>query len=267
MDGTTERPAIDLKAPGFLDPRDSSLVVRFGRGRTGGSTILDLLVQLARHVGREVVIGDGDRRNATLASLYPPGTPGGALQPSTDEVPDVKDWITDLLGNAIGLGQSVVLDLGGGDRVMQEYGRDLALVDFCEEAGLRPLGLFVTGPEADDFEHVLGIWRAGYFRPKRALLVFNEHLVPAGKTTSGAFDAIMNRPEVGEIEKEGVKTIFLPRLPCMGHVRDSGLSIIDAATNIAGRSGKPLDPARQFMVRQWIVRTLAEFERVRALRW
>jgi hypothetical protein len=49
------------------------LAVRHGRGRTGGSTFLDLLIQRARRAGRSVIIGDGDRGNATLANLYPPG--------------------------------------------------------------------------------------------------------------------------------------------------------------------------------------------------
>ena len=86
------------------------LAVRHGRGRTGGSTFMDLLIQRARAANRLVIVGDGDRRNATLASLYPPGTAGGATQPVSDEIPDVKDWITSLAGEMVEL-QSVS-DLG-----------------------------------------------------------------------------------------------------------------------------------------------------------
>ena len=93
MDGTQSRPAINLRPEGLLTDRSPVLAIRFGRGRTGGSTMLDLLVQLARAVGREVVVGDGDRRNPSLAGFYPPGMPGGASQPRSDEVPDVKDWM------------------------------------------------------------------------------------------------------------------------------------------------------------------------------
>ena len=60
------------------------LAVRMGRGRTGGSTLADWVIQTARHEGRPVSVGDGDRRNPTLAGLYPPGVPGGATQPDTD---------------------------------------------------------------------------------------------------------------------------------------------------------------------------------------
>ena len=45
------------------------LAVRFGRGRTGGTTFLDFLIQRARRAERAVGIADGDTHNATLAQL------------------------------------------------------------------------------------------------------------------------------------------------------------------------------------------------------
>ena len=78
-----------------ISVRDA-IAFRLSRGRTGGSTLLDILVQLARRDGREVIVGDGDRRNPTLAALYPPGQPGGASVPPTDDTQDMKDWITGL---------------------------------------------------------------------------------------------------------------------------------------------------------------------------
>lgn len=261
-DGTIDRPRANLKPPGLTAPRRPTVAVRFGRGRTGGSTMLDLLVQLARHCSRDVIVGDGDRRNPTLASLYPPACAGGARQPVSDEVADVKDWISGLLGDVVRQGQSAVIDLGGGDRVMQEYGRDLGLVEFCEEEGINPLGLYFCGADPDDFEHVLAIWRAGYFRPRASVLVLNEHLVPQGRTTIGAFDAIVERPEIGELEAGGVAAMFLPRLPCLTHIRERSLSLIAAATRVPAPDGRPLDPAREFMVRHWIVKVLGEFDRI-----
>lgn len=243
------------------------LAVRMGRGRTGGSTLLDWLVQRARTEGRGVAVGDGDRRNPTLAGLYPPGAPGGATQPATDETADVKDWITAQLAEMVALNTSLVLDLGGGDRVLSEYGRDLGLVEFCALAGIEPLALFMSGPEMDDFEHVLTIWQAGYFRPGRAVLVFNEHLVTQGRTPTGAFDAIMRRPEMDGMMAQGLRVIFMPRLPCMGEMRRAGLSFLDAVANKAGVDGKPLDPVRQFMVSSWHKRMLKELSEAGALDW
>ena len=75
---------------------------------------LDWLIQRARNQGREVIIADGDRRNADLAGLYP----GQAMQPPSDDTGDVKEWITSVLIRMAEMGQSVALDLGGGDRVL-----------------------------------------------------------------------------------------------------------------------------------------------------
>ena len=264
MDKNTNRPRKTAEESSIAR---QVLAVRMGRGRTGGSTLLDWLVQRARTEGRGVAVGDGDRRNPTLAGLYPPGTLGGATQPATDETADVKDWITTQLSEMVALKTSLVLDLGGGDRVLSEYGRDLGLVEFCAMAGIEPLALFMSGPEMDDFEHVLTIWQAGYFRPGRAVLVFNEHLVTQGRTPTGAFDPIMRRPEMDQMMAQGLRVVFMPRLPCMAEMRRSGLSFLNAVANKAGTDGKPLDPVRQFMVTSWQKRMLKELSEAGALDW
>lgn len=244
-----------------------TIVLRQGRGRQGGTTTLDLLVQMARADGRSVLVGDGDRNNSSLAALYPPTKAGGATQPRTGELEDVKDWITESIATASRLGTSLVIDLGGGDRVMEEYGRDLALVDFCEAHGFEPLGLFFCGPEESDLRHILSLWRAGYFRPKRSIVVFQEYLVPRGRTPAGAFDALLTSPEMEELLAEGLSFVFLPRLPCMEEVRKRGLGFADAAAGRAPVDGEPLDPVRQFMVKQWMGKVKAEFDRIEASEW
>ena len=244
-----------------------ALVIRLGRGRVGGTTILDLFVQWARAAGRAVLIADGDLRNSTLAGLYPPGTDGGALRPPSDELLDMKDFFTGSVATAIERGASLVVDFGGGDRVMQDYGRELAIVEMCEGVGMVPLAVYVTGPESDDFEHVLSIWCSGVFRPKRSLLVLNEHLVPHGRSPAGAFDAIIARPEFEEMIAGGLTTIVMPRLPCMTHVREAGLGFLDAMAGKPGKKGEPLDPVRQFMVAHWLKRLDAAFSEAGVLEW
>ena len=267
MDGMDKAAGRPLKVEKVTSADRQVLAVRMGRGRTGGSTLADWIIQCARQARRAVTIGDGDRRNPTLAGLYPPGSLGGATQPATDETADVKDWITQGLGEMVALRTSLVLDLGGGDRVLAEYGRDLGLVEFCETAGIQPLALFVSGPDMDDFEHVLTIWRAGYFRTAHSVLVFNEHLVGQGRTPAGAFDTILSRPEMKQMIMEGLVPLFMPRLPCMNEMRAAGLSFLDAVANKPGASGKPLDPVRQFMVTTWHKKMVAAFERAAASNW
>ena len=257
---------VPASRPGAGHSRDA-VAFRLGRGRTGGSTLLDLLIQLARGDGRPVIVGDGDRRNPSLSALYPPGQPGAASAPPTDDTQDMKDWITGLIGEAIEERSSLILDLSGGDMFLQDYGRDLAMIPFCEAQGLNPVALFTTGPEMDDYEHVLQIWRAGYFRPKRAILVLNEHLVSQGRTPAGAFNAIMARPEGRDLVAAGLKVMVMPRLPCMAEVRKSGLNFLDAAAGKPGPDGRPLDPVRRFMVSHWIRRVSEEIASIGAAEW
>ena len=267
MEKVAGRPAKAERAEKVTPVDRQVLAVRMGRGRTGGSTLADWVIQTARHEGRSVAVGDGDRRNPTLAGFYPPGIPGGATQPDTDETADVKDWITKALGNMVANRSSLVLDLGGGDRVLAEYGRDLGLVDFCDAAAIKPLALFVCGPDMDDFEHVLTIWKAGYFKTPHSVLVFNEHLVSQGRTPIGAFDAITARPEFQEMVIGGLEPIFMPRLPCMKEMRVAGLSFLDAVANKPGLDGKPLDPVRQFMVTTWHKKMVKAFDDAGASAW
>lgn len=243
------------------------MAVRLGRGRLGGSTMLDLLVQLARAAGRPVLVGDGDVRNPTLSGFYPPGTDGGATRPQSDSAADVKEWLTDSIADASRQSASLVIDLGGGDRLLQEYGLELDLPRFCRSRGIDPLALFFCGPDADDFEHVVSIWRAGYFRPERSLLMLNENLIPQGRSREGAFQGIFARPEFPELVEGGMRPVTFPRLPPMEAIRKSGLSFLDAAAGRPGRDGKTLDPVREFMVTEWLEKVQLGFAAVGAEEW
>ena len=148
--------------------------------------------------------------------------------------------------------RSAVLDLGGGDRVLQEYGRDLLLVEFCEEYAIEPLALYFLGPEEEDLKHVLAIWEAGYFRPKRTFLVMNEGVIREGRTMAGAFDRTLNDPGVAGMIAAGAVPVLMKRLACMDLVRKSGLGFYGAAAGAKGASGRPLDPTYVFMVRKWL---------------
>lgn len=254
-------------AAGSLPSARRVLAIRLGRGRTGGTTLLDLMIQWARSAGRNVVIADGDLRNSTLSSLYPPGTEGGALRPQSDDLVDMKDLFTTAMGRAVEEGASLVVDFGGGDRVMLEYGRELSLVELSEGLGMQPLAVYVTGPEPDDFEHILSLWKSKVFRPEHALLVLNEHLVPNGRSPEGAFRYVLGRPEIEGMAEEGLRVVVMPRLPSMPQVREAGLSLIDAMSGKPGRNGVPLDPVRAFMVKTWFRRMEATLSEAGALDW
>jgi hypothetical protein len=223
------------------------LAVGLGRGFGGKSTGLSELVWRARNQGRQVIVADGDPRSKTLASMFPDAT-----FPATEELPDVKEWLSQVLNRMLAEQRSAVLDLGGGDRVLMEYGRDLELVEFCAETGIEPLALYFLGPEEEDLKHVLSIWEAGYFRPKRCMLVLNEGVIREGKTMAGAFAQTLNHPGLNAMMEAGAVPVMMKRLTCMDLVRKSGIGFYGAAAGGKGVNGKPLDPTYAFMTKKWL---------------
>jgi hypothetical protein len=56
----------------------------------------------------------------------------------------------------------MVLDMGGGDKVLAEHAKDLNLREFCEAAGIQPLAIYSMGPTTEDFDHVMTVCEKGY---------------------------------------------------------------------------------------------------------
>jgi hypothetical protein len=233
---------------GFMDVVNFTptpkLVIGFGRGFGGKSTLLTEIAQRASNQGRSVIVADFDARSKTLADLFP-----DAMVPPTEELPDVKAAFSKLLNRITKEKASAVVDFGGGDRFMLEYGRDLRLVEFCARRGIEPVAIYVLGPEVEDLRHCLSIYEAGYFRPQRSILVLNEGVIREGKTVVGAFEETMKDPGFQRLLADGAKPMLLTRLPCMDLVKNGRLNFYAAAV---GTGPDALDPVEEFMLSDWL---------------
>jgi hypothetical protein len=253
--------------------RKLDLLIRAGRGRTGGSSGLDLAIQRARHEGRRVKPLDGDLRSRTLATLYPAkdesGEPivDGASSPKSDELPDIKKWLSGEFDEMVEEGVSRVLDLSGGDRVMQEYVRDLALNDFCRDFGIIPTVALFLGPDIEDFRHAAELLRSEDFPSEQIILVLNEGVIRHGQTTSGAFEPILGLPEFRSVARDGVRPVFLRRLTCMSVLRDRGLGFYDAQAMKPDKQGVKASPTLAHMTKTWLATFEREFDKARTLDW
>lgn len=262
-DGAVEQTDVAVTAP--VAPQ--SLIIRQGRGRLGGSTLLEYLTVRARRGGRRVIVGDGDVDHASLSQIYPPGTEGGAVAPISPQPADLHHWVTDLMGRAVDEQSSLVLDLGGGEAILRDYGQDTSLVEFCGETGIQSVGLFMCGADPADFDHIVGIWDSGHFRPRWSVLVLNEYLAPPGRTATGAFSSIMQRPEFARMSDDGMLMLMLPRLVAMPDMRNAGLSYFDAIEGKPGRDGRPLGPMVRFQIRKWVEQLEGNLRAVGAEDW
>jgi hypothetical protein len=238
-----------------MEPAGSSpvLAVAAGRGGSGKSFALSELVWRAQSQGRRVIVADGDMRSSTLAEMFP----AALSRPKSDALPDKKEWLTEVFNRMLTEGVSAVVDLGGGEQVLQEYGNDLNIVALCRDLGIDPVAVYCLGPDVEDLNHVLSIWEGGYFRPDRAVLLLNEGAIRNGKTVGGAFEKTLSHPGLREMRESGVKMILLPRLACYDLVHASGKGFYEAA------AGTGLDLSLQvqrIMVKRW----LAALEQKRA---
>ena len=243
-----------------------TLIVRRGRGRTGGSTGLDLWIQRARRGGRRVRPLDGDLRSKTLSTLYPAtdatgiAVVDGASTPRSEEMADMRDWLSAELDRMVEEGTSAALDLGGGDRVVQEYVRDLEVREFCDDHGIRLVEAFFVGPDPEDFRHVSQIVAARDLRASATILVMNEGVIRQGQTTEGVFASLSQQPDFEALVEDGARPVFMRRLTCMTALRERGLGLYDAADGKPDREGKGASPTLRHMVKTWLRQNEREHE-------
>lgn len=254
-------------------PHPQTLVIRRGRGRSGGSTGLDLLIQRARVAGHRIKPLDGDLRSKTLTTLYPVVDDHGdaledaASSPRSEEPADMKAWLSDELDQMIQGGYSAAADFGGGDRVVQEYEQDLELRDLCDEHHIRLVEVCFLGPEREDFRHVHQIVRSRGLRAHKTLLILNEGVIRQGQTTEGVFSPLIGTPEFQDLVTNGAVPVFMRRLSCMGVLRERGLGFYDAVWGRPDRHGIPASPTLRHMVKTWLRQHEAEHEKAGTREW
>lgn len=249
------------------------LAQRKGRGRLGGSRFLDLLVQRARFLDRRVKVLDGDLRSRTLAELYPAidggGKPvrDGASAPKSEELPAMKTWLFEQLDEMVEDRVSRVLDLGGGDRVMQEFVRELPMASYCEDMGIDLVSLYMLGPDPEDFRHVREVIKAEGGDTTRIVLVMNEGVIRVGQSVDGVFDPLIRDPDMKALMADGARGVIFRRLSCMELVQTSGQSYYDIVKGVPGLDGQKQRSTTQHMVKTWLSRFEAELKESHVGEW
>jgi hypothetical protein len=234
------------------------LLVRGGRGKSGGSFFLDHAIQRARYAGRQVKALDADKRSETLITAYgPPANfkegqaidPLWATAPTSEDPIVVRDWLMQELDLMAEDRISRAIDFNGGDRAISDVHRDLDLGPFCEAIGVKLVSVLTLGPEVEDFRHMVKAAHAGHLEPHQIVLALNEGVIPMGVTTLGAFDPILAEPEYEELIAGGAKSIVMPRLSCVKGLKEAGLSLYQAAYPAKGTR---ISATLMHMTRQWL---------------
>ena len=235
-----------------MDEQDTlRAIVKVSRGRLGGSTYLTALAERAILGGRPTLLADGDRHNKGISQSPLYAEHGLPLPAASDRV-TMQRWLTDAFGAAVERRKNLVLDIGGGDELVQEYAATSGLIEAGEALGITVIGLFMYGTEPGDLDFIGQLQASGKFNPTRSLIVQNEWAAPEGMPPQRAFDEAGTAERIALLKVRALKQVRMPRLLCMGQVMESGLSFHEAAEGKRGRSGTPLGPMERFWVKKWL---------------
>ena len=179
----------------------------------------------------------------------------------------MRDWLSAELDTMVDQGISAALDLGGGDRVVQEYVRELEMREFCDDHGIRLVEAFFLGPDLEDFRHVLQIVRSRDLKANATMLVLNEGVIRQGQTTEGVFDLLTSHGEFEELIIGGMRPVFMRRLTCMALLRERGLGFYDAVDGKSDRTGAAASPTLRHMTKTWLKQNENEHLKAGTLDW
>lgn len=226
------------------------LIVKYCRGRLGGSALLLAIIQRARWSGREVIAIDGDEASKTLRSYYPAGRPGAATIPPGADAVDFKDLMLGEMAAMVTDRKSRVVDFSGGSRDMDEVMFELNLPSFCDDYDIDLIAISMLGPDLEDFQHVIKAIDAGYLKPENMLLVMNQGVLRGGNLDT-AFVPILDDPRFQKLCADGALKMLMPRLPVMSKMREA---LVDVYQVASGRKpdGSIEQPVWSHMSKRWL---------------
>lgn len=246
--------------PSTSSPTMKRALWRIGRGRSGGSLGCGAIARRAIGLGHSVLVADGDINNPMLSRLFPPEGAHGVSRPKDASLETCKTWLADTLARALEAQASIVIDMGGGDRISEELAAESDLGHFLASCDLVPTYAYFTGPERDDFEHVHRIWESDAFKGGDSILFLNAGLQRNASRTVDPFKWLRSDSRFKAMLQAKVVPVDMPALTCMKHIEEVGLTVFDAVDGKPGRDGRPLNPLWAHMAKKWLTDFTSEME-------
>jgi hypothetical protein len=208
------------------------LIVPLGRGGRGKSFLLRWLIERAQALGRDVIVADMDRTNASLAAFF-----DGVVSPPSADDRDVMEFLTAFLERQIEGRFTATLDFGGGDLILKNIARENQLVKFLDQHGIMPVAIHMIGPDRDDLSYLQSVEADEIFAPPATILVLNESLCPPHRTPLSYFESTIRRdPIFVKAIERGARPVFMPRLIPAGEVDSGRLTFAAAEEGRVGQS-------------------------------
>ena len=232
-----------------------------GRGKTGKTTLIRYAAEESTLGGRDIMLADMDRTNATLSSYFedvqrpPDGDEGGVVR-----------WLERLLVFIMDKQVSAYIDLGGGDTTLRRLIAEVPdLVTMLDTSGVSIVAVYLLGPQTDDLSPLSTLEQAG-FHPEATALVLNEGLIETAAPREEAFARVLRHSVFREAIGRGAVPLWMPRLLPAGEIEARRVFYGQAATGASreGRKQTSLGPFDQARVRAWVNNMRAEFAGVQS---
>lgn len=202
------------------------LWIALGRQRVGKTVVLSAAAQFFRARGAPLAVWNADQQNRShsLSRFFPdalaPDGEGGLL--------DGREWIMErvdaLAGGGADRPRGAVLDVGGGFTGFSTLVDRVPLAELLAAAGVRPVALFVVGPEQADLDYLEHFAADGRFLPEATAIVLNEGLVEEGRSASRAYARALEHRAVDAAIRRGARVVSFPVLGCVSQLADQGLT-------------------------------------------
>jgi hypothetical protein len=198
------------------------IILAAGRGKTGKTTLLRWMTEIALERGSSVLLADIDPTNSSFASYFE-----GVERPEVDDPAGVSRWLLDLIEDCIASKQSAIIDLGGGDTTLRSLAADLPnFTSEIELGGLSPVIFYLAGNQPEDLLPALTLQERG-FSPRAQAIVFNETAIPTGLTREQTFARLTASPEYLQLNQDAI-SLWMPRLFPMEAVESRHCHFLDA---------------------------------------
>ncbi|GBR48693.1 P-loop NTPase family protein [Neokomagataea thailandica] len=234
-------------------PPRVKVVFKAGRGNLGGTTTLALLAERALNAGRPVLMADADVRNQGISQFKPLYDQCGIGLPASDSQHDVQNYLSKSFARALTEKKSVFIDVGGGDRTLEEWTKRTQIEQITTSMGIEVIAVFMCGIDSGDIDYIVNLWNNGGFRPQKSLIVFNQNAVPMGQDASKFIKAISVDARFDKMRKEtDLEFVSLQANPFMNEVKASGLTFHEAARRVGHSKPSTLDPLSEAVTGLWI---------------
>ena len=235
------------KPPATDTSHSPSLIIPLGRGARGKTFWIRWLVERAQSHGREIVVADADRTNATLSAYF-----DGVLTPPSADDRDVREWLAAFIEQQIERRFTAVIDFGGGDLILKRVAREIGLVGFLGEHGIRPVAAHLIGPDRDDLAYLQDVEANDVFAPAATMLILNAALVPIHRTAATAFgDTVLEHPVLTSTLKRGARLVTMPRLEPASEIDQRRLTFAAAEASQVKPDQAPIGPWKRQQIALW----------------